>query len=42
MMASVSDILKDFDDLTEPACMDKILMYLEELKEEDDAFIEVI
>ncbi|CAB3241036.1 unnamed protein product [Arctia plantaginis] len=39
---AVTDILKDFDDLTEPACMDKILMYLEELKEEDDAFMELL
>lgn len=36
------DILQDFDDLNEPACMDKILMYLEEIKDEDYFFMEVI
>lgn len=35
------DILKDFDDLNEPACMDRILMYLEEIKDEDYFFMEV-
>lgn len=36
------DILKDFDDLNEPACMDRILMYLEEIKDEDYFFMELL
>ena len=36
-----ADILQDIDDLSEPACMDRILMYLEEIKDEDHFFMEV-
>ncbi|KAJ8735758.1 hypothetical protein PYW07_007378 [Mythimna separata] len=37
-----SDILHDLDDLNEPACMDRILMYLEEIKDEDHFFMELL
>ncbi|CAH0695400.1 unnamed protein product [Spodoptera exigua] len=36
------DILKDFKDVNEPACMDRILMYLEEIKDEDYFFMELL
>lgn len=36
------DILQNFDDLNEPACMDRILMFLEEIKDEDYFFMELL
>lgn len=38
----ISNILELVDDLDEPACMDKILMYLEEIKDEDFMFMELL
>ncbi|XP_075977786.1 uncharacterized protein LOC142977619 [Anticarsia gemmatalis] len=41
-MMGLEDLLSECDDLNEPSCMDKILMYLEEIKEEDDMFMEAL
>nr|XP_021193564.2 uncharacterized protein LOC110378567 [Helicoverpa armigera] len=38
----LDDILKDIDDISEPSCMDRILMYLGELNDEDYFFMETL
>lgn len=35
-------IAEDIDDINDPSSMDKILMYMEEIKDEDYFFMEVI
>lgn len=40
-ISELESVFKDIDDLNDPSCMDQILIYLQEIKDEDCIFMEV-